>query len=190
VPVKSVKDLIALAKTRPGELNYGSSGTGGINHLAGELLQSMAGIRWVHVPFKGAGPSTIALIGGEVDFVFASTTGLAGPAKAGKVRALGVTGTMRFAELPEVPTISEAGVRGYNVTGWYGFYAPAATPTEIIRRLQTEAKRAFSNADVKEKLLKMGNDPLVTTPEAFSAFVRSEIATWSKVVKSANISVE
>lgn len=187
VPVKTVKQLIALAKARPGKLNYGSSGAGGINHLAGALFQSMTGIRWVHVPFKGAGPATIGLIGGHIDFVFASTTGLVGPAKAGKVRAIAVTGPKRFTELPEVPTIAESGVPGYNVTGWYGFYAPAGTSAEIVRRLHAEARRGLNSPDVTEKLTKTGNVPVVSSPEEFAAFVRAEIAKWAKVIKESGL---
>ncbi|MBI4195300.1 MAG: tripartite tricarboxylate transporter substrate binding protein [Betaproteobacteria bacterium] len=185
VPVKTVKQLIALAKARPDKLNYGSSGTGGINHLAGALFQSMTGIRWVHVPFKGAGPSTIGLIGGHIDFVFASTTGLVGPAKAGKVRPIAVTGPTRFTELPEVPTIAESGVPGYNVTGWYGFYAPAGTSAEIVRRLHAEARRAMNSPDVAERLVKTGNAPVASSPGEFAAFVRAEIGKWAKVIKDA-----
>jgi len=187
VPVKTVKQLIALAKARPDQLNYGSSGAGGINHLAGELFQSMAGIRWVHVPFKGAGPSTIGLIGGHIDFVFASTTGLVGPAKAGKVRAIAVTGPQRFTELPEVPTIAESGVPGYYVTGWYGFYAPIGTSAGIVRRLHAEARRALNSPDVAEKLEKTGNVPVVSSPEEFAAFVRAEIGKWAKVIKDSGL---
>lgn len=187
VPVKTVKQLIALAKARPDQLNYGSSGAGGINHLAGELLQSMAGIRWVHVPFKGAGPSTIGLIGGHIDFVFASTTGLVGPAKAGKVRAIAVTGPQRFTELPEVPTIAESGVPGYYVTGWYGFYAPAGTSAAIVQRLHAEARRALHSPDVAEKLEKTGNVPVVSSPEEFAAFVRAEIGKWANVIKDSGL---
>ena len=187
VPVKTVKQLIALAKARPDQLNYGSSGAGGINHLAGELFQSMAGIRWVHVPFKGAGPSTIGLIGGHIDFVFASTTGLVGPAKAGKVRAIAVTGPQRFTELPEVPTIAESGVPGYYVTGWYGFYAPIGTSAGIVRRLHAEARRALNSPDVAEKLEKTGNVPVVSSPEEFAAFVRAEIGKWAKVIRDSGL---
>jgi tripartite-type tricarboxylate transporter receptor subunit TctC len=187
VPVKTVKQLIALAKARPGELNFGSSGTGGINHLAGALFQSMTGIRWVHVPFKGAGPSTIGLIGGHIDFVFASTTGLVGPAKAGKVRAIAVTGSKRFSELPKVPTIAESGVPGYNVTGWYGFYAPAGTPAEIVRRLNTEARRGLNSPEVAERLAKTGNVPVVSSPEEFAAFMHAEIDKWAKVIRDSGI---
>lgn len=187
VPVKTVKQFIALAKARPGELNYGSSGTGGINHLAGALFQSMTGIRWVHVPFKGAGPSTIGLIGGHIDFVFASTTGLVEPARAGKVRAIAVTGPKRFTELPEVPTIAESGVPGYYVTGWYGFYAPVGTSAEIVQRLHAEARRALNSPDVTEKLAKTGNVPVVSSPEEFAAFMRAEIGKWAKVIKDSGL---
>ena len=187
VPVKTVKQLIALANARPDQLNYGSSGAGGINHLAGELFQSMAGIRWVHVPFKGAGPSTIGLIGGHIDFVFASTTGLVGVAKAGKVRPIAVTGPKRFTELPEVPTIAESGVPGYYVTGWYGFYAPIGTSAGIVRRLHAEARRALNSPDVAEKLEKTGNVPVVSSPEEFAAFVRAEIGKWAKVIRDSGL---
>ena len=189
VPVRSVKQLIALAKSRPGQLNYSSSGTGGINHLAGELLQSMAGFRWVHVPFKGAGPAIVAAISGEVDFVFAATTGLVGHAKAGKVRPLAVTGRKRFGELPDVPTMAEGGVAGYDVSGWYGFYAPAGTPAAIVRRLHAEAKRGLNSPEVKDKLEKAGNEVVTSTPEEFGAFLRVEIAKWAKVVKEAGLRV-
>ncbi|MDP2242278.1 MAG: tripartite tricarboxylate transporter substrate binding protein [Burkholderiales bacterium] len=187
VPVKTVKQLIALAKARPGQLNYGSSGTGGINHLAGALFQSMTDIRWVHVPFKGAGPATIGLIGGHIDFVFASTTGLVGPAKTGKVRAIAVTGPTRFAELPEVPTIAESGVPGYNVTGWYGFYAPAGTSAEIVQRLHAETRRAMHSPDLAEKLAKTGNVPVASSPREFVAFIRAEIEKWAKVIKDSGL---
>ena len=189
VPARTVKQLIALAKSRPGQLNYSSSGTGGINHLAGELLQSMAGFRWVHVPFKGAGPAIVAAISGEVDFVFAATTGLVGHAKAGKVRPLAVTGRKRFGELPGVPTMAEGGVAGYDVSGWYGFYAPAGTPAAIVRRLHAEAKRGLNSPDVKDKLEKAGNEVVTSTPEEFAAFLRAEITKWAKVVKEAGLKV-
>lgn len=190
VPVKSVRELIALAKQRPDRLNYGSSGTGSINHLAGELLQSMTGIRWGHVPFKGSGPNLIGLMGGEIDFSFGSTTSLVDQARAGRVRGIAVTGSQRYAELPNVPTIAESGVPGYNVTGWYGLYAPVATPIEIVRKLHIETVRGFSSPEMRERLIKAGNDPVVSTPEAFDAFVRVEIAKWAKVVKDARLTLE
>jgi tripartite-type tricarboxylate transporter receptor subunit TctC len=190
VPVKTVRELIALAKAQPGKLNYGSSGTGSINHLSGELFQSMTGIRWGHVPFKGSGPNLIALMGGEIDFSFGSTTSLVDQARLGRVRAIAVTGPKRYAELPAVPTISESGVPGYNVTGWYGLYAPAGTSAEIVRKLQAESARGLYSPDMREKLIKAGNDPVVSTPEAFEAFVRVEITKWAKVVKDAKLTLE
>ena len=190
VPVKNVKDLIALAKAKPGRLNYGSSGTGSINHLAGELFQSMTGIRWGHVPFKGSGPNLIGLMGGEIDFSFGSTTSLVDQARLGRVRAIAVTGPQRYGELPNVPTIAESGVPGYNVTGWYGFYAPAGTPADLVRKLQAETARALNAPEMREKLIKAGNDPATSTPEAFEAFIRVEIAKWAKVVRDAKLSLE
>ncbi|HEV8517595.1 MAG TPA: tripartite tricarboxylate transporter substrate binding protein [Burkholderiales bacterium] len=190
VPVTTVKQLVALAKTRPGQLNYGSSGAGSINHLAGELLQSMAGMRWTHVPFKGAGPNLVALMGGEIDFAFASTTALLDQARSGRIRAIAVTGPKRFGELPQVPTIAESGVPGYNVTGWYGFYAPSGTPADIVRRLYAEAGRALNSSEVKGKLVKTGNEPVVSSPEEFSAFMRTEIVKWAKVAKDSGLRID
>ena len=190
VPATSMKQLLAIAKQRPGELNYASSGSGGINHLAGELLQSMTGTKLTHVAYKGTGPAITAVLGGHIDFMFGSTSGLLAPITAGKLRPIAVTGTKRLAQLPDVPTIDEAGVRGYAVTGWYGMYAPAATPTDIIGRLYAETRKALGSADVRESLEKTGNEPVGSTPEEFGAFVRSEMAKWGKVVKAANIRAE
>jgi len=190
VPVRNIKELIALAKTRPGELTYGSTSLGGGPHLAGELIQSMGGIRWVHVPFKGAGPASVALISGEISFMFSSTGSLVGLVQAGKVRAIAVTGPRRFPELPEVPTVAESGIPGYSATGWYGLFAPAGTPRELVRRISTEAARAYTNPQAKERLAQIGMDPVGSTPEEFVSFLRTEIAKWSKVVKEANIRIE
>jgi tripartite-type tricarboxylate transporter receptor subunit TctC len=187
VPVKTVKDFIALARSWPDKLNYGSSGAGGIGHLAGALLAAMAGIRWTHVPFKGAGPARAALIGGEIDFTIASTTALLEPVRAGRLRAIAVTGPTRFSELPEVPTLAEAGVPGYEVTGWYGFYGPAGLASETVRRLHAEARRALTAPDIAEKLNRTGNTPLVSSPEEFAAFIRTEIDKWARVIRSENI---
>ena len=190
VPATSTKQLLAIAKQRPGELNYASSGSGGINHLAGELLQAMTGTKLTHVAYKGTGPAITAVLGGHIDFMFGSTTGLLAPITAGKLRPIAVTGTKRLAQLPNVPTIDEAGVPGYAVTGWYGMYAPAATPADIIGRLHAETRKALGSADVRESLEKTGNEPVGSTPEEFHAFVRSEMAKWGKVVKAANIRAE
>jgi tripartite-type tricarboxylate transporter receptor subunit TctC len=190
VPATTLQQLIAIAKQRPGALNYASSGSGGINHLAGELLQFMAGIKLTHVAYKGTGPAITALLGGHVDFMFGSTSGLLTPIKAGKLRPIAVTGSRRLAQAPDTPTIDEAGVRGYAVTGWYGMYAPAATPPEIIGRLHAETRQALGSADVRDSLEKTGNEPVGSTPEEFARFVRSEMAKWAKVVRAANIRAE
>jgi tripartite-type tricarboxylate transporter receptor subunit TctC len=190
VPVRNVKELVSLARARPGELTYGSSGAGGGPHLAGELLQSMAGIRWLHVPFKGAAPASIAVISGEIDFAFGATIGLLENVRAGKLRAIAVTGLKRFAGLPEVPTAAESGIPGYSATGWYGFYAPGGTSPELVRRLYNEAVRGLGAADVRERLEKSGNEYVMSPPAEFGDFLRGEIAKWTKLVKEANLRIE
>ncbi len=190
VPVKNAKELVALAKARPGQLTYGTSGTGGINHLAGELLQSMTGARWMHIPFKGAGPAIIAAIGGETEFAVASTIGLVAHVKSGKLRGVAVTGQRRFEELPHVMTVAEAAIPGYSVTGWDGFYAPAGTPADIVRKLYEESRRAFASPDIKDKLVKAGNEPVGSSPAEFAAFVRAEYDKWAKVIKQANLKID
>jgi tripartite-type tricarboxylate transporter receptor subunit TctC len=190
VPVKTVRDLVALAKARPGQITFGSSGAGGGPHLAGELFQSMAKIRWTHVPFKGAAPAAIAVMSGEIDFAFGATIGLLGNVRAGKLRAVAVTGSKRFAELPQVPTVAESGVAGYNATGWYGFYATGGTPPETVRRLYNESVRALGAPEIRERLAKSGNEYVMSAPEEFVTFIRAEIAKWTKVVKEANLHIE
>jgi tripartite-type tricarboxylate transporter receptor subunit TctC len=189
-PVQNVRDLIALAKARPGQLTYGSSGTGAGPHLAGELFQSMAAIRWAHVPYKGAAPAAIAAISGEIDFVFGATIGLLSNVRSGKLRALGVTGLTRFTELPDVPTVAESGVPGYSATGWYGYYAPANISQDLLRRLYADATRVLGAPEVREKLARSGNEYVMSSPEEFTAFLRGEIAKWTKLVKETNIRIE
>jgi len=183
VPARTVKQLIALAKSRPGVLNYGSSGTGGGNHLTVELFSAMAGIKWVHVPFKGSNASITAVMAGEIDCTIGSTNSVGPHVKSGRVRALGVTGATRAPAFPKLPRISEAGVPGFVVNGWYGFYAPAGTPPEIIRRLSTETKRALFSPEAKEKLRILGNEPVASSPEEFETSLRAETAKWAKLIK-------
>jgi tripartite-type tricarboxylate transporter receptor subunit TctC len=183
LPVKTVKELIALAKARPGQLNYGSSGVGGAGHLAGELFNLMVGTKLVHVPYKGGAPAMIDLIAGHVHMVFATAATANPQIKAGKIRPLAVTTTKRAVSLPEVPTIEEAGIKGYEANNWYGLLAPARTPRPIIDRLNKEFITALRLPDVKEFLLAQGLDPAPSTPEEFGEYIKSEIAKWARVVK-------
>ena len=150
----------------------------------------MAGIRWVHVPYKGAAPALVAAISGEAECAFSSTTAAVGHVKSGRMRGMAVTGNKRYAELPDVPTIAESGVPGYNVTGWYGFYAPAGTPPDIVRRLHEESRRALASPDIRDKLLKAGNEPVGSSPAEFAAFVRAEYDKWGKVIKAAGLHLD
>lgn len=184
VPVRSVKEFIALAKTRPGQLNYGSSGVGSANHLAGVLFQGMTGTTLIHIPFKGAGPATIALMGGEIDFMFSSTTAAVAQVKLGRLRAIAVTGPQRFLEMPDIPTVSEAGVPGFVITGWFGVLAPAGTPREIINTLGAEIVKVVQHPAVRERFASLGTVPVGSSPEEFAAFLRTEIEKWSRVVKA------
>ena len=184
VPVRTVKEFIAFAKARPGELNYGSSGIGSANHLASELLQVMTGIKLVHIPFKGAGPATIALLGGQISFMFSSTTAAVGHIRSGKLRGIAVTGPNRFSELPNVPTVAEAGIPGFVITGWFGVLAPAGTSREIVGKLNAEIVKAVQNPSVRERFAALGTIPVGSTPEAFAQFLRAEIEKWARVVKA------
>lgn len=190
VPAKNARELIALMRARPGQIAYGTSGSGGINHLAGELLQSMAGVKWLHVPYKGAGPAIIAAIGGETECAFGSTIGMVSHVKNNKLRGMAVTGNARFNELPAVPTMAESGVPGYSVTGWYGLYTSAGTPQDIVKRLHEESRRALASPDIKDKLIKAGNEPVGTGPAEFQAFVRAEHDKWAKVIKAAGLKID
>jgi tripartite-type tricarboxylate transporter receptor subunit TctC len=184
VPVKNVKEFVAFAKARPGQLNYGSSGVGSANHLSAELLQTLTGIKLVHVPFKGSGPAMIALLSGEIDFAFSSTSAAVAQIKAGRLRPIAVTGPSRFAELPDVPTMVQAGVPGFVITGWFGVLAPAGTPREIISRLSAEIVKAVRQPSVRERFAKLGTIPVGSSPEAFAQFLRTEIEKWAKIVKA------
>ena len=190
LPVKSIKELIALARAKPGQLNYASAGSGNATHLAGELFASKAQIKLVHVPYKRSGPAVTDLVGGQVQLMFANLVAALPQVKTARIRALAVTGHTRAAAAPELPTVSEAGVPGYVVTSWFGVLVPAATPREIVTRLNTELARTMSAPDVRERLASDGAEPQTGTPEQFGTFIRSEIAQWTKVVKDAGIVAE
>ena len=191
VPAKSVKELLALARSRYGRLNYGSSGPGTLPHLAGELLKLMAKTEITHVAYKGSAPSFTALLSGEVDMSFENSLIVLPHIKTGKVRALAVTSERRSRLLPDLPTIADAaGLPGYGASGWYGFLAPAATPRAVIARLHAEIAQALRHPEVVERLSGQGAEPVGSTPEEFGAFIRSEIDKWARLVKAANMKVE
>jgi tripartite-type tricarboxylate transporter receptor subunit TctC len=190
LPVKDVKSFIALAKARPGQLNYGSSGPGAADHLAGELFNNMAGVKMIHIPYKGGAPAMLDLVGGQVQLVFSTVSTAIGSIQAGKVRALGMTGNQRFERMPDVPTISEAGLKGFNVNNWYGLFAPAGTPKEIITRLNAETVKALAMPDVKTRLLDAGIIAVSSTSDAFANDIQSETKKWAKIVRDAKITVE
>jgi tripartite-type tricarboxylate transporter receptor subunit TctC len=190
LPANSVKELIALARTSPGKLNFGSSGAGSTIHLAGEMLKSMAKIDIVHVPYKSAGLAMTDMIGGQIQMLFAPVLVLQPMAKAGKIRALGVTSARRSALAPDVPTIAEAGVPGFEVSGWYGLLAPAATPRAIVNRIYAEAKKGLESDAMKERLKSQGLEPLGLSPEQSSKFLKEDIARWSRVIREAGIRQE
>ena len=184
IPVKSVKELIALARSRPGQLDYASSGSGSSSHLAAELFSNMAGVKMTHIPYKGGGPAVIALTGGQVSVGFATTPSVIGHIKTGKMRGLAVTTAQRSLSTPDLPTISEAGVPGYEAGTWYGLLVPAATSKDIVARLHAESVKALKQPDVKERLDAAGFEIIGSTPEHFGAFIRTEIDKWAKVVKA------
>ena len=190
VPAKNVKELLALARARPGSLNYGTSGAGTVTHLAGELLKYLGKVNITHVAYKGSAPSLTALLAGEVDLSYENSLITLPHIKSGRVKALAVTGPQRSQLLPDLPTIAEAGLPGYNASGWYGLLAPAATPRAIITRLHADAAKALRMPDVVERLSSQGAEPVGNTPEEFTSFIRSEIDKWANLVKVANMKVE
>jgi tripartite-type tricarboxylate transporter receptor subunit TctC len=184
---KSAKELIAAAKASPGKFTFGSPGAGTVGHLAGEILKQSAGIDLIHVPYKGASPALTDLMGGQIHLYLSSLPPAAVQMKAGKIRAIGVTSATRSPVLPDVPTLAESGVTGYDVTNWWGLLGPAKMPPEIVARLNREVVRILGLPDVKEKLAADGGDVAPISPEKFAAFIRTEHAKWSKVVKAAGV---
>ena len=190
LPVKSVREFIALAKARPGELNYASSGPGGSGHMAGELFRLVTGVNIVHIPYKGAPPALNELIAGQVQVLFGTILITAPHVRAGRVRAIAITGPQRTNALPEVMTFAEAGIADYDASSWNGIAVPAGTPHAIVGRLNTELTRILKTPLVRERLAQDGAVPVPSTPEEFSALIKLEMAKWAQVVKAANIRIE
>jgi tripartite-type tricarboxylate transporter receptor subunit TctC len=190
VPANTVKELVALAKARPGRLNFASAGVGGAPHLAGELFKSMAKINIVHVPYRGTSLFATDLVAGQVDLAFASPVTTLPFTRTGRLKALAVTIATRLDMYPEVPTMAEAGLTGYELTQWYALLAPAKTPSDIITILNNAMRNALADADVKKRLTSEGGVPSPTTPEGLLAFIRSETASYEKIIKNAGIKTE
>jgi tripartite-type tricarboxylate transporter receptor subunit TctC len=190
VPVKSVQEFIALAKSQPGKIYFASSGSGTSIHMSGEMFKMMTGVDIVHVPYKGSGPALADLVGGQVSVMWDNLPSSMAFIKSGKLRALAVTSARRFPALPDVPTMQEAGVAGFEATAWFGIVAPKATPEAIVRRLNAEVNKALAMPDVKEKLLQQGAEASPESPEEFGAFIHNEVVKWGKVVKASGAKVE
>ena len=189
LPVKSMKELLALARARPGELNYGAN-PGSPNHLAIELMNTMAKVKIVHIGYKGAGPVVSDVVAGQLHLASVGLPSGMPMAKAGRLRVLAVTSTKRSPLLPDVPTVSESGIPGYNVTSWYGMYAPAGTPGAIISKINSETAAVLKAPDVNERLATLGAEPAPTSPEEFGNINRSEIKRWAEVVKASGARIE
>jgi tripartite-type tricarboxylate transporter receptor subunit TctC len=186
-PPRTVKELIAFSKKRPGDINYGSSGIGTTVHLSAELFQYMTGTKWVHIAYKGGGPGLVALLSGEVSMYFGNVPTVIRQARAGKLRAIATTGKNRTPAAPDIPTVAESGVPGYEVATFYGVSAPAKTPRPIIDKLHTEIVRVLNSPDIRERLQGLGAEPVGNTPEQYTAFMQDEINKWAKVIKAAGI---
>jgi tripartite-type tricarboxylate transporter receptor subunit TctC len=190
VPAKDLKEFIALLKAKPGDLNYASSGPGTPYHMAGELFKAMSGTNIVHVPHRGSGDARTAVLGGHVQMMIDAITTTAPTVQEGQVRALGTTGLKRSSVLPEVPTIAEAGVPGYEATIWLGIMAPAGTPTPVVDKLNGEINKILKQPETREAWAKQGAEPLVMMPAEFDKYLRGDIDKWAKVIHTAGIKVQ
>jgi tripartite-type tricarboxylate transporter receptor subunit TctC len=189
LPAKSVKELAAVAKARPGQIAFASGGTGSLTHLAGELVRLSAGVPMTHIPYKGAAPATVALIGGEVSWMFGTILPTLPHVKSGKLRAIAVASAQRVEVLPGVPTVAET-LKGFEASSWYGLFAPAATPPDVIAKLNREVAAGFNVADVRARLAQEGTVVVAGTPEQFGAIVRADMAKWAQVIREAGIRQE
>lgn len=189
LPFKSVQEIITAAKANPGKLTYGSSGNGAINHLTGQLFSDMAGVKLLHVPYKGGGPAAAAVMGGEVDMVFGEPSTLLPHVASGKLRAIATTGAKRSISLPDLPTIAESGIPGYDVTSWNGVLVPAGTPAEAIKKLNAEFNKVLANPAMRERLVKIGYEPIGGAPDAFSKHIEAETKKWGPVIKQSGLQI-
>lgn len=190
VPATTVKQFIALAKTNPGQIVYGSSGVGTTTHLGVELLKIMAGINLVHIPYKGGAASGTDLVGGQIQLLITNMPEQLGYIRTKRVRALGVSSATRATQLPDIPTIAEAGVPGYEVTVWYGFCGPANLPRDLLQKVNADAVKALSHPDTKKLLTEQGIEAAPNTPEQFAAFIQAEVSKWAKIVKASGVSLD
>ena len=190
VPAKNIAELIALAKAKPGVLTYGSAGNGSSSHLSGALFESMAGVNLVHVPYKGSAPLLVDVLAGRIDMTFDSYTVYEEHIKSGKVRPLGVTSKARMSAVPQVPTIGESGLAGYDVSNWLGVLAPAATPKEVVTVLHAALERAMATPALRQQLQGLGIEPTIGSPEGFTALIRTEIVKWAEIVKKSGATVD
>jgi len=190
VAAANIRELIALAKADPGRLTFGSSGTGAASHLAAELFKAMAGVDLLHVPYKGTGQALTDLLAGHVNLMFAPAQTVMPYVQAGKLRALAVTGSKRSETLPDLPTVAESGLPGYEAVGWFGLLVPAATPKTTVAKLSADVKRVLAMGEVRERMLALGADPAANAPEEFARFIRDDQAKWSKLMKEAGIKAE
>jgi tripartite-type tricarboxylate transporter receptor subunit TctC len=190
IPVNSVKELIALAKAKPGELNFSSSGAGGSMHVAAELFKNMTGVNMVHIPYKGGSPAVADLLSGQVALSFATVLETLSHVKSGRVRALAVTSAARSTAYPELPTVAEAGVPGYESISWLGLFAPAGTPGDIVNRISSDVQRVIRLPEVKERLLAQGAEPIGTSPEQFALALRSDIAKYARIIRESGYKTE
>jgi tripartite-type tricarboxylate transporter receptor subunit TctC len=190
VPAKNVKELIAVARAHPDSLRHGSTGIGSPHHLAGEIFKSMTGVKMVHVPYRGASPAFVDIIAGHIEVYFGAMVSTLPHAKSGKVRALGVTALKRVAAVPEIPTIDEQGLKGFETGSWFGMSVPTGTPRDIVTKLHTEASKAIAAPDIRNRMTPEGAEFVGDTPEQFTAFLRGEIQKWGKAVKASGAKPE
>ena len=190
VPAKSVKELIALAKSQPGQLNFASAGTGTAPHLSGELFNAMAGVKMVHIPYKGSPPAVTDLLAGEVALMFSPSSTVLPHVRTGRLRALAVTTTSRLPSLPELPTVAESGLEGYETITWFGFVAPARTPQSVVARLNAEIVKVLALPEVRSQFATQGIETYGGTPDQFASYIRDEIAKWAKVIRLSGAKAE